>query len=258
MLVLEVDGTAVAVTRAIMTDVAQRAEQMTLGPLDHDTSIRIASRSPARAFLAVTGAVVLLWFLAAMSGCSSIGTGGTAGTGGNPGTGGAAGTGGGSASDGPVLTACPADLPAAGTACEGSFTCSYGQVRCCDHLEPAFSAYCQLGRIAIGRTETACELGFVVCPADGGGSDATDGAAPDAAAPDTGVCCPPDQVRSSCMNIGGYSAHGCLLTCDFFCSTNWRLENDSHGCPIWRYDTRAPAPGEDWSCFPRLDGGSPG
>ena len=57
------------------------------------------------------------------------------------------------------------------------------------------------------------------------------------------------------MNIGGYSTEGCSWTCDFFCSTNWRIENDSHGCPYWRYDMRAPAPGENLLCFPTLDGG---
>lgn len=54
---------------------------------------------------------------------------------------------------------------------------------------------------------------------------------------------------------GGYSTQGRFLICDFFCSTNWRIENDSHGCPAWRYDTRAPASGESPICFPLLDGG---
>jgi hypothetical protein len=57
------------------------------------------------------------------------------------------------------------------------------------------------------------------------------------------------------MDVGGYSTHGCSVTCDFFCSTNWRIENDSHGCPTWRYDTRAPTSDEGPGCFPRLDAG---
>jgi hypothetical protein len=71
----------------------------------------------------------------------------------------------------------------------------------------------------------------------------------------SGFCCPPDAVPSGCMHIGGYSAAACPVTCDFWCSTNWRIVNDAHGCPMWRYDTRAPAPGENSVCFPLPDAG---
>ncbi|HEY4186542.1 MAG TPA: hypothetical protein VGP07_15805 [Polyangia bacterium] len=76
--------------------------------------------------------------------------------------------------------------------------------------------------------------------------------------PDSKGCCAPDPMVNGCMNLGGYNPLGCLVTCDFYCSTNWRLEDDDHGCPVWRYDTRAPLPGESLSCFPALDAGSDG
>ncbi len=74
--------------------------------------------------------------------------------------------------------------------------------------------------------------------------------------PDLKGCCPPDPVMSSCMALGGYSPQGCGRTCDFFCSTNWRIEDDSHGCPTWRYDTRSPGPGENLACLPTPGSGS--
>jgi hypothetical protein len=77
-------------------------------------------------------------------------------------------------------------------------------------------------------------------------------------APDDKGCCPPDPTMSSCMHLGGYSPGGCSQTCDFFCSTNWRVETDAHGCSAWRYDTRAPQPGENQACLPALDGGGDG
>jgi hypothetical protein len=52
------------------------------------------------------------------------------------------------------------------------------------------------------------------------------------------------------MALGGYGPQGCYIACDFWCSTNWRVEPDAHGCPAWRYDFRSPAPGEDPNCFP--------
>jgi len=73
--------------------------------------------------------------------------------------------------------------------------------------------------------------------------------------PDRRGCCLPDPTMSSCMDLGGYSPQGCGSTCDFFCSTNWRIEDDSHGCPTWRWDLRASRPGEDLLCFPRPDAG---
>jgi len=74
--------------------------------------------------------------------------------------------------------------------------------------------------------------------------------------PDDNGCCPPDPTVNSCMHLGGYSPGGCQAVCDFFCSTNWRLETDAHGCSRWRYDTRAPLPGENLACFPAPDGGA--
>jgi hypothetical protein len=88
-----------------------------------------------------------------------------------------------------------------------------------------------------------------------GGAGGTDGGTD---GPDEHGCCPPDPVMSGCMHIGGYSPNGsCGVTCDFFCATNWRIENDAHGCPAWRYDLRQPLPGETPFCFPQPDGGGP-
>jgi hypothetical protein len=92
------------------------------------------------------------------------------------------------------------------------------------------------------------------------GSSAID-AAPDAKdAKDGGpFCCPPDPNPSGCMALGGVGTGfdgGCGRTCDFFCSTNWRIENDSSGCPTWKWDTRAPLPDENGSCFKKLDAGT--
>jgi hypothetical protein len=47
------------------------------------------------------------------------------------------------------------------------------------------------------------------------------------------------------MQLGGSSA--CVESCDFWCSTNWRVEKDDAGCEVWRYDMIA-------SCTP----GQPG
>ena len=74
--------------------------------------------------------------------------------------------------------------------------------------------------------------------------------------PDIRGCCRPDPSMNSCMVLGGYSPQGCAVTCDFFCSTNWRIETDSHGCRVWRYDTRSPLPGENLACFPQPDAGA--
>ena len=63
-----------------------------------------------------------------------------------------------------------------------------------------------------------------------GGSDAGTGN-------DALFCCPPDPTVTGCMHLGGASeGGGCYLTCDFWCSSNWRIENDPHGCPAWHYD----------------------
>jgi len=74
--------------------------------------------------------------------------------------------------------------------------------------------------------------------------------------PDASGCCPPDPMVSGCTHLGGYSPGGCPKTCDFFCSTNWRVEKDAHGCSLWRYDTRAPKPGENLACMPAPDAGA--
>lgn len=47
------------------------------------------------------------------------------------------------------------------------------------------------------------------------------------------------------------SRYGCGLTCDFWCSYNWRVELDGSGCEIWRYDTRQPLPGRKFDMHSR-------
>jgi hypothetical protein len=55
--------------------------------------------------------------------------------------------------------------------------------------------------------------------------------------PDAEFCCPPDSFPTSCMHLGGQSYKGmCDEVCDFWGSSNWRVETDAHGCPAWRYD----------------------
>ena len=58
---------------------------------------------------------------------------------------------------------------------------------------------------------------------------------------------------SGCLHLGGVNRYGCNRTCDFYCSTNWRMETDDAGCPVWAYDLRRPAPGENNVCFPNRD-----
>ncbi|AKV04589.1 hypothetical protein AKJ09_11252 [Labilithrix luteola] len=72
----------------------------------------------------------------------------------------------------------------------------------------------------------------------------------------TAVCCPLDPAPSGCMNLGGSAKTGCAKTCDFFCSTNWRVEQDDTGCQVWRWDIRTPQAGETPQCF--SDAGSAG
>jgi hypothetical protein len=31
----------------------------------------------------------------------------------------------------------------------------------------------------------------------------------------------------------------CYIAVDFWCSSNWRIELDPQGCPVWRYDYSA-------------------
>jgi hypothetical protein len=68
-------------------------------------------------------------------------------------------------------------------------------------------------------------------------------------------CCPPDKSPNGAdVRLGGFSYGGsCGVTYDFYCSTNWRIEHDEHGCQVWNYDTRKPAPGEDEWCNLTLD-----
>jgi len=80
-----------------------------------------------------------------------------------------------------------------------------------------------------------------------------------------GSCCPLDNGNAGpmpvgpahgCMYLGGSSGAaglGCGLSCDFFCSYNWRVEKDANGCDVWNYDTRQPKSGENTYCQPILD-----
>jgi hypothetical protein len=74
--------------------------------------------------------------------------------------------------------------------------------------------------------------------------------------PDSGAtCCPRSASVSGCMDLGGASQDGCGTTCEFWCSTNWRVETDALGCEVWRYDTRAPHPEENVQCETEPDAG---
>ncbi len=66
---------------------------------------------------------------------------------------------------------------------------------------------------------------------------------------DGAICCPRDAEPSGCMNLGGAEGDGgCVETCDFWCSTSWRVETVA-GCEQWVYDTRSPEPGENELCL---------
>lgn len=96
---------------------------------------------------------------------------------------------------------------------------------------------------------------------DGGSSnppDSNEHFGPSDAKTDGGACCPRDSSPAGCMNLGGSSKNGCSTTCDFFCSTNWRVETDETGCEVWRWDVRAPQAGETQYCFSEGDAGSAG
>ena len=67
-------------------------------------------------------------------------------------------------------------------------------------------------------------------------------------------CCPLDPLHSGCMDLGGLAQSGCHQVCEFWCSTNWRVELDDQGCEVWRMDYRLPAAGESAFCLP--DGGA--
>jgi predicted small lipoprotein YifL len=80
----------------------------------------------------------------------------------------------------------------------------------------------------------------------------------DASADDGPRCCEPGPGPASCLDLGGAkNKFGCFVVCDFWCSTNWRLELDDRGCPAWRMDYRKPAPGESELCFPDADASTP-
>lgn len=80
-----------------------------------------------------------------------------------------------------------------------------------------------------------------------------------ATSPDAAYCCPRDTVMQGCMRLGGVNQFGCFETCDFWCSTNWRVEVDQFGCERWEHDYRTPTPGENAECLPAQDAGaSPG
>lgn len=66
----------------------------------------------------------------------------------------------------------------------------------------------------------------------------------------TSTCCPRSPGVSGCMQLGGSSdqSSGCTVICDFFCSENWHVVKDQHGCEAWTYSLRQPAAGEDFLC----------
>ena len=64
------------------------------------------------------------------------------------------------------------------------------------------------------------------------------------------------EPHGSCIQLGGPAVYGCYATCDFWCSTNWRVETDQNGCEVWQYDVRERKAGADLMCRPLGDGGS--
>ena len=91
-----------------------------------------------------------------------------------------------------------------------------------------------LGRwLVVGALAVAA--GGVGAPGCGGGKSAK--------------CCPRDPMISGCVNLGGQKlGASCEKACDFYCATNWRVEQDTLGCEVWRYDVRQPVAGEDRLC----------
>jgi hypothetical protein len=107
---------------------------------------------------------------------------------------------------------------------------------------------------ARGGALAALLVAAVACTSSGGAS-ATDGGADAVAdapsdAPDAApACCPRSPQPAGCMDLGGARPDvGCLQACDFWCSTNWRVETDDAGCELWRYDVVYPTDGG--TCFP--------
>ncbi len=119
-------------------------------------------------------------------------------------------------------------------------------------------------RTAFGLTLAALVVAVAACTSSSGGGTAADGgidaatdasvdAPTDAPADTSAECCPRSPQTSGCMDLGGVRPDvGCLQTCDFWCSTNWRVEKDAYGCEVWRYDVVYPDGGG--SCF--ADAGS--
>jgi hypothetical protein len=106
--------------------------------------------------------------------------------------------------------------------------------------------------VACGATESSTSA-----TPDGGSSGASSsGSTGSSRPPDANGCCAPDQTQSGCMDLGGSAMEGgCFKSCDFWCSTNWRIEKDQKGCDVWRYDMRAPGPEETSLCGPKPDAG---
>jgi len=74
---------------------------------------------------------------------------------------------------------------------------------------------------------------------------------------DETTCCPRDLTMSGCMHLGGSSNQmfGCTLMCEFYCSENWHVVKDQHGCESWVFSIRKPVAGENLRCMPDHDAG---
>lgn len=108
----------------------------------------------------------------------------------------------------------------------------------------------RLGSVTIAA---AFVLAFAACfgRADLGGTPERDGGQTSDLPAEDARCCPRDSVVSGCMNLGGARSDGlCGEACDFWCSTDWRVEKDESGCEVWRYSVRSPTPDENTACFP--------
>jgi hypothetical protein len=124
---------------------------------------------------------------------------------------------------------------------------------------------CTCGAPGVGCGGVTCTPHGWVCPdagfdvderADATIIDAEAGAeSRDEAGTDGPRCCPRDPTMGFgvCSNLGGANRFGCFATCDFWCSTNWRVEVDDQGCEFWAMDYRQPKPGENRMCFPDND-----
>ncbi len=100
--------------------------------------------------------------------------------------------------------------------------------RCADRLTVAFGLF-----LFAGACSSQVNPGGV--PGTGGAGAGGAGAGGVGGQPV--ICCPPDPVPSSCMHLGGAAINGmCYEVCDFYGSSNWRIETDDQGCPFWRYD----------------------